>query len=237
MEMERDREEVAETEVAVSFLKIEELENHGVARTDILKLKTAGYHTVQAVAHATMRKLTEVKGLSEQKAQKIKDIIKMNQLISTGFITAAVSMELQKDKIMISTGSKELDNLLGGGIETGSLTEIFGEFRTGKTQLCHTLCVSCQRPMDQGGAEGRALYIDTEGTFRAPNLARIAERYVCPATITPLPCISYLIRGNMQISDEPRRRARERDLCTRPQLRAADGAPRGRCSHHGGEQV
>jgi DNA repair protein RAD51 len=124
-----------------------------------------------------MRKLTEVKGLSEQKAQKIKDIIKANNLVASGFITAAVSMELYKEVIMIGTGSRDLDNLLGGGIETGSLTEIFGEFRTGKTQLCHTLCVSCQRPIDQGGAEGRALYIDTEGTFRAPKIAAIAERF------------------------------------------------------------
>lgn len=55
--------------------------------------------------------------------------------------------------------------LLGGGIETGSLTEIFGEFRTGKTQLCHTLCVTAQRPLDQGGAEGRVIYVDTEGVL------------------------------------------------------------------------
>jgi DNA repair protein RAD51 len=68
-----------------------------------------------------------------------------------------------KDSFMFPLGSKELDNLLGGGIETGSLTEIFGEFRTGKTQLCHTLCVTAQRPLDQGGAEGRVIYVDTEG--------------------------------------------------------------------------
>lgn len=62
-------------------------------------------------------------------------------------------------------------------METGSLTEIFGEFRTGKTQLCHTLCVTCQLPLDQGGAEGKALYIDTEGTFRPERLIQIAARY------------------------------------------------------------
>ena len=143
----------------------------------LVTMRFSGYHTVQAVAHSTLRKLTEVKGLSEQKAQKIKDAIKANQLVVSGFTTAAMSLESYKDVIMIGTGSKDLDRLLGGGIETGSLTEIFGEFRTGKTQLCHTLCVTCQRPLDQGGAEGRALYIDTEGTFRAPKLAAIAERF------------------------------------------------------------
>ena len=76
----------------------------------------------------------------------------------------------------VTTGSTELDALLKGGIETGSITEIFGEFRTGKTQLCHTLCVTSQLPMEQGGAEGKAMYIDTEGTFRPERLQEIAER-------------------------------------------------------------
>ena len=54
--------------------------------------------------------------------------------------------------IQVTTGSKELDKLLQGGIETGSITELFGEFRTGKSQLCHTLAVTCQLPIDMGGA-------------------------------------------------------------------------------------
>jgi len=79
--------------------------------------------------------------------------------------------------IFLTTGSKELDKLLGGGMETGSLTELFGEFRTGKTQLCHTLCVACQLPIDAGGCEGKAMYIDTEGTFRPQRLVEIATRF------------------------------------------------------------
>ena len=79
--------------------------------------------------------------------------------------------------VYLSTGSKELDKLLGGGIETGSITEIFGEFRTGKTQICHTLCVTCQLDKSQGGGNGKALYIDTEGTFRPEKLRPIAERF------------------------------------------------------------
>ena len=94
-----------------------------------------------------------------------------------GFLTAAQQLETRKDLIQLSTGSKDLDSLLGGGVETGSLTEIFGEFRTGKTQLCHTLCVTSQLPLDQGGGEGKAMYIDTEGTFRPQRLVAIAERF------------------------------------------------------------
>jgi DNA repair protein RAD51 len=124
-----------------------------------------------------MRKLQEVKGISEQKAQKVKDIIKANQLVTIGFKTATNRLEDLKEQIFLATGSAALDNLLGGGIETGSLTEIFGEFRTGKTQICHTLCVTVQRPLDQGGAEGKAIYVDTEGTFRPQKLVAIAERF------------------------------------------------------------
>jgi hypothetical protein len=64
-----------------------------------------------------------------------------------------------------------------GGIETGALTELFGEFRTGKSQICHTLAVTCQLPVSMGGGEGKCLYIDTEGTFRPVRLLSVAERY------------------------------------------------------------
>jgi len=70
-----------------------------------------------------------------------------------------------------------LDQLLGGGVETGSITEIFGEFRTGKTQICHTPCVTCQLPNAKGGGEGMAMYIDTEGTFRPERLIPVAKRF------------------------------------------------------------
>lgn len=83
-----------------------------------------------------------------------------------GFTTATEMHQRRSELISITTGSKQLDTLLAGGIETGSITEIFGEFRTGKSQICHTLAVTCQLPFDMGGGEGKCLYIDTEGTFR-----------------------------------------------------------------------
>lgn len=79
--------------------------------------------------------------------------------------------------IHITTGSKNLDTMLGGGIDTQSITEFYGEFRTGKSQLCHHLAVSCQLPSDMGGGEGKCMFIDTEGTFRPERILAIAERY------------------------------------------------------------
>lgn len=76
---------------------------------------------------------------------------------------------------MITTGSSELDELLGGGIETGCIIEFFGEFRTGKTQLAHQLCVNVQLPFEQGGLNGNALYIDSENTFRPKRIIQMSE--------------------------------------------------------------
>jgi len=121
------------------------------------------------------KSLIAVKGISEAKADKL--AAEASKLIPMGFTTATECHKQRQDIIQVSTGSKELDKLLEGGFETGSITEIFGEFRTGKTQLCHQICVSCQLPLDQGGGEGKALYIDTEGTFRPERLLAIAERY------------------------------------------------------------
>lgn len=94
-----------------------------------------------------------------------------------GFTTATDFHQRRQEIVYISSGSKELDRLLGGGFETGSITEMFGEFRTGKTQICHTLAVTCQLPIEQGGGSGKCLYIDTEGTFRPERLVEIAARY------------------------------------------------------------
>ncbi|RLO09788.1 hypothetical protein DYB28_011522 [Aphanomyces astaci] len=154
---------------------ISALEQSGVNASDINKLKEAGFHTVDAIAMATKRQLIGIKGITEAKADKM--LKASREMVNVGFTTAADVMQSRKDLITLTTGSSALDELLRGGFETGSITELFGEFRTGKTQLCHQLCVTCQLPVDKGGGEGKALFIDTEGTFRPQRLVAIAERY------------------------------------------------------------
>ena len=78
----------------------------------------------------------------------------------------------------LTCGCKELDDILEGGMETGSITELYGENRSGKTQLCHTLAVTAQLPVSEGGGEGKVLYIDTEGTFRPNRIEQIASRCI-----------------------------------------------------------
>ncbi|KAG8233048.1 hypothetical protein J437_LFUL004270, partial [Ladona fulva] len=159
---------------------VAKLEGLGISAADVKKLVEAGYHTVESVAFTPKKHLLAIKGISEAKADKI--IALATTLVPMGFTTATEFHQKRAEIIQLTTGSKELDRLLGGGIETGSITELFGEFRTGKTQLCHTLAVTCQLPIDQSGGEGKCLYIDTEGTFRPERLLAVAERYKLSAS-------------------------------------------------------
>lgn len=156
-------------------IRIQKLQEFGLSSGDVNKLIQHGYHTVEALAYTPKKALLLIKGISDAKADKI--LAEAAKLIPMGFTTATEFHQRRSEIITLSTGSKELDKLLNGGVETGSITEIFGEFRTGKTQLCHTLAVMCQLPLDMGGGEGKCLYIDTEGTFRPERLLAIAERY------------------------------------------------------------
>lgn len=151
------------------------LQAQGIPQADIKKLVEGGIHTVEALAHAPKKELCAIKGISEAKVEKLQK--EAWKLIPMGFTTASIVAEQRREIIQITTGCKELDTILEGGIETGSLSELYGEFRSGKTQLCHTLCVTCQLPIEMGGAEGKAMYIDTEGTFRPNRIAQIAERF------------------------------------------------------------
>lgn len=154
---------------------ISKLEGNGITAGDIRKLIDAGFNTVESVAYTPKRQLLVVKGISEAKADKI--ILEASKMVPLGFTTATEFHSRRSELISITTGSKNLDTLLQGGVETGSITEIFGEFRTGKSQICHTLAVTCQLPVDMGGGEGKCLYIDTEGTFRPVRLLAVAERF------------------------------------------------------------
>ncbi|KZM22112.1 carboxymethylenebutenolidase [Ascochyta rabiei] len=177
------------------ILDIEAIQAHGIGAADIGKLKANGYHTVAAVHSTTRRNLLKIKGFSEIKVDKVKDALTKCQVrhfftlpireryspepqpSGGGFQTAHELGQQRKRVIKISTGSKQLDTVLGGGFQTMSISEVFGEFRCGKTQLSHTMSVIAQLPKDMGGAEGKVAYIDTEGTFRPERIAQIAERF------------------------------------------------------------
>ena len=174
---EDDEEEEANQaeESGPEFHELDKLQEGGINSSDIQKLKYAGFNSLEAISYTAKKNLVLIKGLSEAKIDKIIKVVE--DILNYKIQPSTVALEERKKLTRITSGSKELDNLLGGGFESNSITELFGEFRTGKTQICHTLCVTCQLPKRDGGGEGKAIYIDTEGTFRPEKLALIAERF------------------------------------------------------------
>uniref|UniRef100_A0A3P9PTH5 DNA meiotic recombinase 1 n=2 Tax=Poecilia TaxID=8080 RepID=A0A3P9PTH5_POERE len=146
------------------FQDIDLLQKHGINMADIKKLKSVGICTVKGIQMTTRKALCNIKGLSEAKVEKIKEAAgKMLQ--NVGFQTAFEYSARRKQVFHVTTGSQEFDKLLGGGIESMAITEAFGEFRTGKTQLSHTLCVTAQLPGEDGYSGGKVIFIDTENTL------------------------------------------------------------------------
>ena len=175
-EAEDDEEEANQAEEnEPEYHQIELLQENGINNSDINKLKEAGFNSLESLSYTARKNLTTIKGFSEAKIDKIIKIV--DEILNYKIQPSTVALQKRKKLSRITSGSKELDTLLGGGFESDSITELFGEFRTGKTQICHTLCVTCQLPKSDGGGEGKAIYIDTEGTFRPEKLALIAERF------------------------------------------------------------
>ncbi len=145
----------------------------GVGNTTVKKLQDAGINSIRILAIYPLTKLMEKAGIGEKTAQKIikaaQDIEKM------GFKSADIIWEKRKHLNRLTTNSSTLDEILAGGIEPGSVTEFYGEYRTGKTQIAHQLCVNVQLPYEEGGLEGNALYIDTEATFRPERIIQMAD--------------------------------------------------------------
>lgn len=155
-------EEVMEEEEQY-YNEIDKLQNSGINAADITKLKQAGFCTVMSLFMAPKKELLNIKGITDAKLEKILEAAQ--KLESVGFRTGNDILVKRKNLLRITTGSEKLNELLGGGMESQAITELFGEFRTGKTQLCHTLCVTAQLGKEMGGGGGKVAYIDTEGTL------------------------------------------------------------------------
>ena len=146
----------------------------GIGPKGAQKLREAGYADLMSIAAASAGDLSAAAELGHATAEKI--IQTARQTLDLGFKTAVDLMERRKNVGKISTGSSNLNSLLGGGVETQSITEGFGAFGSGKTQLALQLAVNVQLPVEKGGLNGRCLYIDTEGTFRPERVQQIAEK-------------------------------------------------------------
>ncbi len=153
---------------------IEKLPGVGPAIAE--KLRDSGYVDPLSIAVASPSELADAAEIGENTASKI--ITNARKLADIGgFETGGALLEKRALVGRISSGSKTLDELLGGGFESQSIVELFGEFGSGKTQIAHQLCVMVQLPKEKGGVEGHAFYIDTENTFRPERIVQMAEGF------------------------------------------------------------
>jgi DNA repair protein RadA len=144
----------------------------GVGPATAEKLREMGFHTVESLATATIKELLQA-GVGEKQSARV--IAEARETLSLSFIRADELMKTRQNVKRLSIGSKQLDELLGGGLETQTITEFYGEYGVGKSILCHQLAVNVQLPEEKGGLNGSALYIDTENTFRPEWILRIAK--------------------------------------------------------------
>ena len=155
-------------------IEIEDLPGVGPATAE--KLREAGYADLMSIAVASPSELSDAAEIGDSTAAKIIQRARIEADIG-GFETGVVLMERRQKVGRLTTGSKVLDELLGGGFETQSIIELFGEFGSSKTQIAHELCVTVQLPKEQGGLASPAFFIDTENTFRPERIIQMAEAY------------------------------------------------------------
>jgi DNA repair protein RadA len=163
---------MAETQVEEEKPDITNLPGVGPATAE--KLKEAGYDDLMSLAVMSPSELADAADIGESVAVKIVQAARQMADVG-GFETGDVIADRRETVGKLSTSSKTLDELLGGGVETQAITEFYGEFGCGKTQMMHQLSVNVQMPRDEGGLEGEAIWIDTENTFRPERIAQMAE--------------------------------------------------------------
>jgi DNA repair protein RadA len=138
------------------------------------KLKENGFDSYQGIAVASPSELSNTADIGESSASDIINAARDAADIG-GFETGATVLERREQIGKLSWGVDEVDELLGGGVETQSITEVYGEFGAGKSQVTHQLAVNVQLPAEHGGLEGSAIFIDSEDTFRPERIEQMVE--------------------------------------------------------------
>jgi DNA repair protein RadA len=162
------------SKMALDLCSIEEI---GLATK--MHLENSGFRSLKDLVVRGPVDISEATGMDFEKSavlcNRARQILEEAGVLEKSFVTARNLYDKRLRAERVSTGSKNLDNLLGGGVETRAVTEIFGEYGTGKTQICHTLCVIVSREGTHGGLASKAIYVDTESTFRPERIVSICN--------------------------------------------------------------
>jgi len=146
----------------------------GIGPAVAAKLESAGIYDLMSLAVMGPTELGDAAGVGAAVARKA--IQAARNMLDLGFTDGMEYAKKREDTCYITTGSKNVNELLGGrGIQSRAITEAFGAFGSGKTQVGSTLAVNVQLPLEKGGVNGKCVFIDTEGTFRPARIKQIAE--------------------------------------------------------------
>lgn len=165
----------------------------GINSRQIKLLQENGISTAEALAMSPNTTVASIDGLGDKTAKKLIWNAR-NALGMTDFTPAA---KIDDNVEYFTTGSAELNRILGGGFQTGKLTEVYGPFKSGKTALAHTISVTVQLPEKKGGINGSVAYVDTENTFSKEKIKRIAKRF----ELNPKDVLSKIFHARIYSSD------------------------------------
>jgi transcription termination factor NusA len=165
----------------------------GINARQIKLLQDNGISTAEALAMSPGSTVADIDGLGDKTAKKLIWNAR-NALGMTDFVQAK---DIDENVEFITTGSSELNRILGGGFQTGKLTEVYGPFKSGKTNLAHTISVTCQLPVNKNGLGTSIAYIDTENTFSKEKIKRIARRF----GLDPKEVLSKIYHARIYSSD------------------------------------
>ena len=176
-----ETDEISETDEEIKTLDIDTAIDSlpGLGPVAKKKLNEVGILTVLDLAVRSPTEIADRLGSDLARATEFanKARIKLVEmgLLEKDFVPASEIYKRRQAIERLSTGANSLNDLLGGGIETQAVTEFYGEFGSGKTQICHTACIMVQQPKDKGGLDAGAIYVDTENTFRPERIVSIAK--------------------------------------------------------------
>jgi DNA repair protein RadA len=152
-------------------LSIEDLPGVGAATAE--KLRDAGFDNLMGLAVATPGELVEATGMGESAAKKLIHAARNN--LDMGFTSGDELLAKRENIKRVSTGSKAFDELIGGGFESGGISECYGAFGSGKTALAHQLAINGLDVNEEGEPQAYSVWIDSENTFRPERIKQIAE--------------------------------------------------------------
>jgi len=184
------------SEISLKDLIRDEKGRRILTRQQLTVLEEAGLKTAEDVLEiATKRELALM--LTPKTAEKLW-VTSAEKLMPKTFRPASEIQKLRRTHIeYLTTGSRKLDELIGGGVETGSITEISGSYGSGKTEMAHQLSVNVQLPRERGGLEGSCLYYDTEKTFRSERIVDMARA----AGLEPTEALNRIVVAECYTSD------------------------------------